>query len=320
MDDRSPVLVGTGLKQNFNQRFLNWSPEQQFLIWESEGKLHQYALTTGITQSLNLNELDLGMYFHIDQVGSSKDQKVYFSAGNKNRPGIFSLYEADFKDLRYAEIASFEGSVANVTLSKDGDLLAFSEYRFENEKYRSRIHLFSTRNRIPLGSSTWYSDTFFHRLSFSDQHELLCRNAFGKACVFALPELEDVLDEVASPEPKGVHFLGFVGDHILCAEKKKGEIHYSLRDQSGQPLNELATAKEGQEWFFEAFPQLYYSFEDGVHPKVIYQSKGQEAFLRYSFQRENPLSSLAFEVFTYTNQEGLSQNAYVYGRAKRACC
>ena len=310
VEGSGPTLIGTGLKDNFNQRFLKWCPDQQFLIWQSAGKLHQYARETGRTRSLDLSGLVLGKYFRIDQVGCTEDQKVYFSAARPNRPGRFSLYEADFKSLRYDEIVHVEGDIANVTISAQGDLLAFSEYRLENEKYSGRVHVFSIPNRIPLGSSTWYPDAFFHRLSFSSQRELLCRNAFGKAYVFALPELEDFLDEVASPEPGSVKFIKFIGDRLLCAEQTESLIRYSLRDREGNLLQDLGTVNEGEEWFFDAFPQVYTSFEDGVHPKAIYDRNNQ---LSYSFQGENPLSSVSFEVFTYTDQEGLSQNAYVYG-------
>lgn len=308
----TPLFLGRGLKENFNQRFLQWSPDQNYLIWESEGQLYQYSMGSKTTVKARLDSLNLGKYFRIDQVAYSNQGVVYFSAGPPDQPSVFALYAFDFSANELKELARQKGDIANISLSKDGKILAYSEYRFEEEQYRSRIHFIHPKSRMPLGESTWYDKAFFNRLSFSDSGKLLCRNVYGKAYVFELPELEDFLEEVASPEPEGVFFLRYFGEEILSTEQGVSGRVYKMRDQSGKPLRKLGQLRQGEQAYFDQKGQLYLSYENGVQPKRVYRLQDQREGL-YSFLGENPLDSIAYEIFTYEGQGGLQQQSFIYG-------
>jgi dipeptidyl aminopeptidase/acylaminoacyl peptidase len=308
----TPLFLGRGLKENFNQRFLQWSPDQNYLIWESEGRLFQYSIASKTTLTADLSSLILGKDFRIDQVVYSNREVVYFSAGPSDQPELFALYAFDFTTRELQELARQEGDIANVALTADGKILAYSEYRFEEEQYRSRIHFIHPKSRMPLGESTWYDKVFFNRLSFSDSGKLLCRNVYGKAYVFELPELEDFLEEVASPEPEGVFFLRYFGEEILSTEQGVSGRVYKMRDQSGKPLRKLGQLRQGEQAYFDQKGQLYLSYENGVQPKRVYRLQDQREGL-YSFLGENPLDSIAYEIFTYEGQGGLQQQSFIYG-------
>ena len=312
-EEEKAILLGTGLKENFNQRFLKWSPNQKHVLWESHGQLFQFDLETQTTLRLDLNELRMGKYFRINQVAYSKDQLVYFSGGNPSGTEPFSLYEADFKTGSLTKLLTLEGDIANVDLSSDEELLAFTEYTYEHELYSSRVHLFNPESRMPLGSSTWYPNAFFHRLSFSTDGSLLCRNAWGKAYVFELPELEDHLEEVASPEPEGIYFLQFIDEELLCAQQGEEGIEYALRDRSGHFLKRILNIREGEKLHTETFPHLLVSFESGVKPKTLYGIKNSERIKRYTFRGNNPLATVPFETFSYDLGAGHNERAFVYG-------
>ena len=95
-NESTPLFLGRGLKENFNQRFLQWSPDQNHLIWESEGQLYQYSMGSKTTVKARLDSLNLGKYFRIDQVAYSNQGVVYFSAGPPDQPSVFALYAFDF--------------------------------------------------------------------------------------------------------------------------------------------------------------------------------------------------------------------------------
>ena len=310
-----PQLLGTGVKENFNQRFLQWSPDQQHLIWESEGRLFQYSIASKTTVRADLSRLNLGKYFRIDQVAYSNKGVVYFSAGPADQPNLFALYAFNFTTQELHELVRQKGDIANVALSADGKILAYSEYRFEEEQYRSRIHFINPSSRMPLGESTWYDKAFFNRLSFSDSGKLLCRNIYGKAYVFELPELEDFLEEVASPEPEGVFFLRFIGEEILSTEQGASGRVYKMLDQSGVPLREVGQLGPSEQAYFDSKGRLYVSYENGVQPKGVYRAGGQRESM-YSFQDENPLESMAYEIFTYEGQGGLQHQSFIYGEGQ----
>jgi len=309
----SPQFLDAGVKENFNQRFLQWSPDAKQLMWEKNQHLYLYDLASRQRQTIDLSPLRLGMYFRIDQVALSNDHKVYFSAGTTAENSFFSLYSGHFKTGEYEVLSAPKGHVANISLSPNQKLLAYSVYRYQDEQYRSSVHLMNPESRMPLGQSTWYTDCFFQGLSFSDAGALMTRNVMGRAYVFELPELEDFLEEVAAPEPAGVYFLRFKGEEILTLEQEEGDWFYRLRKASGEFVETLGRRESNEQWYWGAYPQRWLSYEDGTHPKTLFNLKGDKKVEVYSFSKNNPLADTPFRTIEYTNGAQKKSAAYVYG-------
>lgn len=313
----SPQFLDSGIKQNFNQRFLRWSPDANRLMWENNQQLFLYDLATKQSRSIDLSALRLGMYFRIDQVALSNDQKVFFSAGIANEESFFALYKGNFRTGEYEVLSSPESHVANISLSPDQNLLAYSVYRYQDEQYQASLHLMNPESRMPLGESTWHTNCFFQGLSFSDSGALLTRNVMGRAYVFELPELEDFLEEVAAPEPKGVYFLRFKGEDVLTLEQEDRNWFYRRRKRSGEFVETLSQRESNEQWYWDAYPQGWLSYEDGTHPKTLFKAQGDKKVEVYSFSKNNPLVDTPFRIVEYTNGAQKKSQAFVYGEGTK---
>jgi dipeptidyl aminopeptidase/acylaminoacyl peptidase len=315
-DSSSRQFLASGLKQNFNQRFLKWSPNARHFMWEYNQQLFLYDVLAEQASSIDLRALRLGMYFRIDQVALSNDGKVFFS-GASEEEAYFGLYKGNFRTGTYELLSAPEGHVANISLSPDQNLLGYSVYRYLNDQYHASMHLMNPESKMPLGESTWYPNCFFQGLSFSDAGALMARNVLGRAYVFELPELEDFLEEVAAPEPEGVYFLQFKGDDILSLEQTDGLWSYSLRKASGELIKSLGRRESNEKWYWQAYPQQWMSYEDGVHPKTLFEFQGGKKVEIYSFAQNNPLEETPFSIVEYTNGAEKKSEAFVYGEGSK---
>jgi len=145
-DKNSDIFVDSGLKSNGNQRFLNWTYDSQFLIYEKEENLKIFSLkeqTSKIIQHKNLGSLRFFKWFLIRQTAINTKGELYFSAGLKNgKNSSFQLFKLNVLDGDLKQLTDSDLDVSNVAASRDGNYVAFAFYNYIEGKVLQKVKMF----------------------------------------------------------------------------------------------------------------------------------------------------------------------------------
>ncbi len=308
-----PVLLDSGLAQSENTILRSWNRSGEVFIYEKGGDFYLYSVASGTTDQIDLPEnFGLFRYYRINQVAVA-DDALYFSAQNRDTDKNFSLYRLDLKARGAMKLLEVDGDVANMTLSSDGQWLAFTSYQFYNEQYHNQLHLLNLEDDSEMVSSPTMDNTFYSNLSFSNDGRISLRNMDGSAYVATYHSDSKELNIEGLSLRNGLYLLGFEGDHYKVLSLDASGKTYSILDESLNTLSELRGSGNLQLLSY-INGDFFFTEESGVSPKSLlrYNPNQGDKDLIVSFVAENPLADNQYEILTYQDMKGKDRQAFLY--------
>lgn len=321
----SEILVDSGLKDNGNQRFLNWSDDSQFLIYEKQENLKIYSLkeqTSKIIQHKNLGAFRFFQWYLIRQTAITPKGELYFSAGLKNDKNLpFQLFKLNVFNADLKQLTNSDLDAANVAASRDGERVIFNFYQYVDNQPESQINIINTNDGNVLVRSETYKNTFFSGFKWSPNGNLiLARMSNGRAMLFRFKSDNASLEEVALSLESDESPVDFYNDSTLLyvktddKGKKIGTVNLDagkkqlLIDENSTYLG-LAT-KDGKS-------DIFFVSESRIHPKSIWkieisgETPSQKTEVK-SFETQNPLAKYSYVTYWYKNNAGGLSSSYIY--------
>ncbi|MGI8554943.1 MAG: S9 family peptidase, partial [Pyrinomonadaceae bacterium] len=319
------MLVDNGLKENGNQRFLTWSDDSQFLIYEKQENLKIFNLkeqTSKIIQHKNSGALRFFQWYLIRQTAITPKGELYFSAGLKNdKNSAFQLFKLNVFDADIKQLTDSELDVANVAASRDGERVIFNFYQYVENKPESQIDIINTNGGNVLIRSKTYKNTFFSGFKWSPNGNLILAGmSNGQAMLFRFKSGNASLEEVALSLESGEIPVDFYNDSTLLfvknddRSKKIGVVNIDtgkkqiLIDENSTYLG-LAT-KDGKS-------NVFFVSESRINPKSIWKIEisGETPSPKIevkSFESQNPLAKYSYVTYWYKNNAGDLSSSYIY--------
>lgn len=312
-DNSLPILLDSGLSQSENAILRSWNQQGDIFIYEKAGDFYTYSINTKKTDKIELpNTFGLFRYYRIDQVAAT-DHSLYFSAKNNETDEHFSLYQLDIQSKDVQKLLELEGDVANITLSSDSGILAFTSYQYFDDIYHNRLHMMSLNDEFEMFSSNMIDNVFYSHLSFSQDGRISLRNMDGSAYVAAYDIDKEQFDINRLELSSGQYLLGFEGDNYKVLTLGSSGRTYSILDES---FNTVEDVSGGSNLSLIGYvnESFFITEESGITPKSLfrYDPKGGDKELIVSFMEENPLSDNRYEVLTYQDLRGKDRQAFLY--------
>lgn len=308
-----PVLLDSGLAQSENTILRSWNRSGEVFIYEKGGDFYLYTMASGTTDQIDLpKNFGLFRYYRINQVAAA-DDALYFSAQNRDTDKNFSLYRLDFGPQEATKLLEVDGDVANMTLSPDGQWLAFSSYQFYDEQYHSQLHLLNLEDDSEMLSSPTMDKAFYSNLSFSSDGRISLRNMDGSAYVATYHSDTEELNIEALTLQRGQYLLGFEDDHYKVLSLDASGKTYSILDEAFNTINELK-GNGNLQLISYANGEFFFTEESGVSPKSLFKyspTQGNKELI-VSFVAQNPLADNQYEILTYQDMAGKDRKAFLY--------
>ncbi|KOF03713.1 hypothetical protein OB69_05340 [Roseivirga seohaensis subsp. aquiponti] len=311
--DKKPTLIGKGLSDSENDILRSWNKNGDIFIYEKSGDFYYYSVETGETNQIELADaFSLFKYYRINQVAAT-DQALYFSARNETSDKNFSLYKLDLKGGKAIKLLELEGDVANIALSRDSNLLAFTSYQYLDEQYQNRLHILNLKEDAGIVSSHLMKNAFYSNLSFSNDGRISLRNMNGSAFIAEYDQSEAVLNIEELEMKSGQQLLGFKENNYLVLSLNSSGKSYTLLDTSLNMVHELS-GNSNLLLVDYLDDEFYFTEESGILPKSLFKlnpMKGDKQQI-ISFKAENLLADIQYEILTYYDQSGKGRNAFLY--------
>lgn len=316
-------LVDEGLKENGNQRFLQWTPDSKLLIYEKKGSLKIFDTkghASKIIPNDSIGTLKLFRWFLTRQTGLGTRNDLYFSAGVNKDP--FQLFKLDTVGSELKQLTKSDTDAGNVSASPDGADIVFATYKYVDNKPESQLHILNTKNEAVVFDSANYQNTFFTEFKWSPNGLMLLAKVNGDVDkLFTFEPANHALHEAKLLLETGDKPNEFLDDSTFIFsrrdennDRKIGLVNL-INGTRKIVVNENSTflgltATSGKQ-------QILYVTESRIRPKTIWQAElSNQDVLRHrklrSFADKNPLAKFTYATYRYKNGGGGLSSSYIY--------
>ncbi|NDK57385.1 S9 family peptidase [Pontibacter fetidus] len=320
-----PIFIDNGLRDNGNQRFLNWTPDSKSLIYEKDENVNVYsckAQTIKLIHHQYLDSLSLFQFYLIQQTAIDNQNQLFFSAGLKNQPEApTQLFRLNIMSGEIRQLTDSPLHVSNVSISKDQKYVAYASYDFTDNTPQTKITILNPNSGKILAETGLYKGSFFSELKWSDDGTYLLAIDNGDNSKIFIFNRRKGLQEgsklhIASTE-KPITFYN--KKSILYADTKRGESRIGLYDLVAQTKTILVG--NGAEYLrYDGSlekRQLYFLTESPTQPKSLLRTVVEEDRVGkidslYSFSSNNRLQEYKQVTYWYKNVDGDSTSSQIY--------
>ncbi|MBB6609817.1 S9 family peptidase [Pontibacter sp. Tf4] len=319
-----PVFVDSGLRDNGNQRFLNWTSDSESLVYEKGEQIKVYsckAQATKLVQHQYLDSLWLFQFYLIRQTAVSNKNELFFSAELKNQKLPIQLFRLNLENGAIKQLTNSKLHVSNVAISKDQKYVAYASYQVTDNVSQSRVTIIEAGSGKALAETELYNNCFFSELQWSGKgSQLLAIDSGNNSKLLTFNKREGLKEgphlNLSSTE-KPVAFYNSVS--VLYSDTKSGNNRigiYNFTDQTKRILPGNGAAYLAYNNAAKR-DQLYYVTESPKQPKTLAsitvgKSDIGNTTTIHNFSSENPLQAYGHLTYWYTNTDGDSTSSQVY--------
>ena len=313
----SEKLVAVGVAANGNQKFLKWTDNAQYLVYELNTNLELYDFDSDKSQTILTKSKDSLRFFKSWRVVQTAltEEYVYFSAVRSTND-FLNLFKLHLKTFTLKQLSSEARDVGNMAVTPQKPYLAFATYLYTDETPTSQILLLDTQKDSIISRSSSYEKTMFGRLTWSvDARFLLSRVVNQSPKLFSLDSISNQLKEVVIDLPKNTVLLDFINQNTILLKENDNFLSYDLFTKQSNPLFTKPFATYRSICQNSDSLEVFFTSETGKQPLTLYKKKVFEPSKPLEevekFIKHNPLEKYNFEIFNYSSNN-TKLNSYIY--------
>lgn len=319
-----PIFITAGCTIETASAYRHWVQNDEKILLEKNNALYVFELSSSTLKKIPLKQKINFFYFYLIDEMAAHGNYLYFATRDQEKEKFYSLYQLNLKSYQLKKLRSIENHhVANVAVSNDGTLLAYSYYK-STIWSKSGLQVLNLKNNSIIYHLEKQDSSYFKGLQFNDKKALLFRNVVKSENII----VSNLLSTSKKPKVKVYstkeynHFLKFLSNnHLLTLNVNNNTKSYEIYDKSSGQKQLLLDGTNVVVKSIGKDKNTYTAFisdENGKTPVQLYKiiinlttgKMSKEAI--FTTIEKNPYQNTLYSIESYTNAANGTNTAFLY--------
>lgn len=319
-----PIFISNGCTIETTSAYRRWVQNDKKILFEKNNELYVFELSSSSLKKIPLKQKINFFYFYLIDEMASHGNYLYFATRDQDKEKFYSLYQLNFSNNQLTKLLSVENRhIANVAISNDGSLIAYTYFDKASLWAKSGLHVFNLKKDATIYQHQERDSSFFKGLKFSDKKDLFFRDVVNSENIMVTNLISKANNPKAKvyPTEKYNHFLKFLSNDYILTVNTNNKKTYEIYDKNtGQKqflldgANVVVKSIQKDNNTFTAF----ISDENGKTPvqlhKVIIDTTTSRMSKEIIFTtvEKNPYEDTEYSIESYNNASNGTNTALLY--------